>query len=179
MVQFRDLWYRHPANNATQYPCIAPRAMTVFGASVGQGLPTFSNQCAIRMGVCLKHAGVDPGQLRGVETCGVHAADEMHYFRAQDLANALAGANLPGVGRVEKITGAEARDFYPKLIGRTGMIYVKDYWRRAGEANASGDHIDVWNGYRSSTKWLMEWFSWAGYTSNYSEAREIWFWDVK
>ena len=37
----------------------------------------------------------------------------------------------------------------------------------------------LWNGYRSSTKWLMEWFSWLGYYSNYVQAKEIWFWDVK
>ncbi len=179
MVHFNDLWYRHPANNATQYPCIAPRDLTSFEGAIRQGFPVFNNQCAIRMGVCLKHAGVQPGQLRGVETCGVHGADEMHFFRAQDLASALASTSLPGVSPVQRITGTEAKDFYPKLIGRTGMIYIKDYWRRSNDSVPTGDHIDVWNGYRSSTKWLMEWFSWLGYTSNYAEAREVWFWDVK
>jgi hypothetical protein len=180
MVQFSDLWYRHPANLATSYPCIAPQSLTnLANERILQGFPVFSNQCAIRMGVCLKHAGVSPDALSGVETCGVHDRAEMHYFRAQDLADALAQAAIPGVGRIERITGQTVRDFYPKLIGRTGIIYVKDYWRRAGETNATGDHIDVWNGYRSSTKWLMEWFSWAGYYSNYADAREIWFWDVK
>src|SRR5262249_42168807 len=28
MVAFKDLWYRHPANNSTQYPCVAPHALT-------------------------------------------------------------------------------------------------------------------------------------------------------
>ena len=56
---------------------------------------------------------------------------------------------------------------------------MKDYWKRHGETTATGDHIDVWNGYRSSTKWLMEWFSWLGYYSNYVQAKEVWFWDVK
>jgi hypothetical protein len=37
----------------------------------------------------------------------------------------------------------------------------------------------VWNGYRSSAKWLLEWFSWVGYYSNYANAGEIWFWEVK
>ena len=69
--------------------------------------------------------------------------------------------------------------FYGKLYGRTGIIYIQDYWKRHGETVATGDHIDVWNGYRSSTKWLMEWFSWLGYYSNYVQAKEIWFWDVK
>jgi Type VI secretion system (T6SS), amidase effector protein 4 len=180
MVQFADLWYRHPANLATQYPCIAPQATKdVSGTPIAQGFPVYGNQCAIRMGVCLKHAGVDLGLFRGLDTCGVHGPEEMHIIRAQDLADALVRLNIPGIGKVERITGTAAKDFYPKLIGRTGIIYIKDYWRRAKETEATGDHIDVWNGYRSSTKWLMEWFSWAGYYSNYAEAKEIWFWDVK
>ena len=76
-------------------------------------------------------------------------------------------------------SGTEAAHFYAKLYGRTGIIYVQDYWKRHGETTPTGDHIDVWNGYRSSTKWLLEWFSWLGYYSNYVQAKEIWFWDVK
>jgi hypothetical protein len=180
MTKFDDLWYRHPANLATQYPCIAPNDLTnLEGNKIRQGFPVFSNQCAIRMGVSLKHAGIPPSALRGVATCGVHNPDEMHYIRAQQLADAIASAGLTGFGRTEKVSGTDVKDFYPKLIGKTGVLYIKDYWRRTGEAQATGDHIDVWNGYRSSTKWLMEWFSWVGYYSNYAEARELWFWEVK
>ena len=84
------------------------------------------------------------------------------------------------IGKIEKITGPDAAHYYPKIFGRTGIIYIQDYWRRSSDSDrATGDHIDVWNGYRSSTKWLMEWFSWLGYYSNYVQAKEIWFWDVK
>jgi Type VI secretion system (T6SS), amidase effector protein 4 len=179
MVAFKDLWYRHPANNSTQYPCLAPHALTnLEGAFVPQGYPVFGNQCSIRMGVCLKRAGIPPGLLRQ-PTCNVHAADEMHFIRAADLARGLANASLPGVGKLERISGTEASQFYHKIFGRTGIIYLQDYWKRHGETTATGDHIDVWNGYRSSTKWLMEWFSWLGYYSNYAEAKEVWFWEVK
>jgi hypothetical protein len=179
MVAFKDLWYRHPANNSTQYPCIAPRALTSMeGKHILRGFPVFHNQCSIRMGVCLKNAGVPPGTLR-LDTCAVHPADEMHIIRAADLARGLAGASIEGVGKVERITGTEAAHFYKKIFGRTGIIFLHAYWRRPGETTPSGDHIDVWNGYRSSTKWLMEWFSWLGYYSNYAKAKEIWFWDVK
>jgi hypothetical protein len=179
MVAFADLWYRHPANNATQYPCIAPRALSnLEGKAIAQGFPVFSNQCAIRMGVCLRNAGIAPGTISAA-TCSVHGSEEMHFIRAQELANALASASIAGLGRVERITGTEAAQFYGRLFGRTGIIYIKDYWRRTGESAPTGDHIDVWNGYRSSTKWLMEWFSWLGYYSNYAEAKEIWFWEVK
>ncbi len=69
----------------------------------------------------------------------------------------------------------------PRLFGRTGVIFIRDYWHRPTDQRGrpTGDHIDVWNGYRSSAKWLMEWFSWLGYYSNYAESREIWFWPVK
>ncbi len=64
--------------------------------------------------------------------------------------------------------------------GRTGAIDFRDYWKRTTDSGrATGDHIDVWNGYRSSAKWLLEWFSWVGYYSNYANAGEIWFWEVK
>lgn len=180
MVTFRDLWYRHPSNNALSTPCVAPHGLTSMeGKTIPTGFPVFGNQCAIRMGVCLKHAGISLDQIGRVQTCSVHPPEEMHFIRAQELADALARASLPGVGKVERISGTDVQHFYPKLIGRTGMIYIKDYWRRAGETTPTGDHIDVWNGYRSSTKWLMEWFSWLGYYSNYAEAKEVWFWEVK
>jgi len=76
--------------------------------------------------------------------------------------------------------GTEAAHYYPKLFGRTGIVYFQDYWKRTSDSGrATGDHIDVWNGYRSSAKWLLEWFSWLGYYSNYANAGEIWFWEVK
>ena len=103
----------------------------------------------------------------------------LQIIRATDLASALARVSIPGLGRMERIAGKDAAEFYPRIYGRTGIIYIQDYWRRTGETVPTGDHIDVWNGYRSSTKWLMEWFSWAGYYSNYAEAKEIWFWEVK
>ena len=70
MVAFKDLWYRHPANNSLSTPCVAPHGLTnMEGKQVLAGFPVFGNQCAIRMGVCLKNAGVT--SLRQ-QTCGVH-----------------------------------------------------------------------------------------------------------
>ena len=57
----------------------------------------------------------------------------MHIIRAAELAQALAGASIEGVGKVERITGTEAAHFYGKLYGRTGIIYIQDYWKRHGE----------------------------------------------
>jgi hypothetical protein len=182
MVAFKELWRGHPINESVQYPCIAPRDMeNVEGTMIPAGYPFYANQCAIRCGVALKRAGISPSSLSGLTTCGAHPAAEMHYINASQLAHGLERASIEGVAKVEKITGTDAHQFYPKLFGRTGLIYIQDYWQRTSDrpGEPTGDHIDVWNGYRSSAKWLMEWFSWLGYYSNYAEAREIWFWEVK
>ncbi|MEM9030387.1 MAG: type VI secretion system amidase effector protein Tae4 [Pseudomonadota bacterium] len=180
MVRFHDLWYEHPINKSVQAPCVAPHDGTFHGSTASRGLPTYANQCAIRMGVALKKAGAPHSAFSGCLTCGAHPPEEMHYIRAHEVAEALAAASIPGIGPRERLRGTEPAEFYPKLFGRTGIIYIKDYWHRSVDTRGrpSGDHIDVWNGYRSSAKWLMEWFSWLGYYSNYADAREIWFWPV-
>ncbi|MGE0626635.1 MAG: T6SS effector amidase Tae4 family protein [Hyphomicrobiaceae bacterium] len=181
MVAFNDMWRGHPINESVQYPCIAPRDLTnMEGTRVRAGVPVFHNQCSIRLGVALKRAGVKP--ISGLVTCGVHSPSEMHYVRATDRAQALTRGSIPGVQRVERSVGRDlTRDVFPKLYGRTGLIYLQDYWQRSVDrpGNPTGDHIDVWNGYRSSAKWLMEWFSWLGYYSNYAGAKEVWFWPVR
>ena len=84
------------------------------------------------MGVCLKNAGVPPAR------CGSPPAACTAPTRCTSSAPpiwraALAGASIEGVGKVERITGTEAAHFYKKLFGRTGMIYIQDYWKRHGE----------------------------------------------
>ncbi len=187
-IEFKRLWRGHPINNSIQFPCRLPKTQ---GGRL-KGLPAFANQCAIRMGVSLKAAGVTPEQLPGVGTCWYHPRSEMHFLVAEKLARGLDGASIPGLGRTEKIRGEAVQDFYNAVFGRTGIIFFKDYWSRsvpAGkdekgetvwikERTPSGDHIDVWNGYRSGSGWLMEWFSWLGYYGTYEKSKEIWFWEV-
>ena len=181
MIEFKDLWRGHPINESVSSPCIAPHDLTnMEGQFIRKGLPVFRNQCAIRMGTALRRAGVQPAQLSGLATCAVHPKSHMHTIRAAALAHRLARTNIAGIGSVEKITGDNAAQYYNKIFGRTGILFIQDYWTRSTDrGRPTGDHIDVWNGYRSSSKWLMEWFSWLGYYSNYAEARELWFWEVK
>ncbi len=181
MVAFKDLWFGHPINESIATPCIAFKEHTnLEGKIIKPGYPVYANQCAIRMSIALRRAGVTASQLSGVAACGHHPREEMHFINATQLANAIARANLPGVGKIQKISGPDVAEFYPQLFGRTGIIFIKDYWHRSSDRTGSptGDHIDVWNGYRSSAKWLLEWFSWLGYYSNYAGAGEIWFWEV-
>ena len=82
---------------------------------------------------------------------------------------------------MEQIRGTEVARFLSETVWADRASSTS---RTTGDAPSdrrarTGDHIDVWNGYRSSAKWLMEWFSWLGYYSNYAEAKEIWFWEVK
>lgn len=172
-LEFRNLWRNHPTNNSNQLPCRRDN-----------GKPTYHNQCAVRMGVCLRLSGVKPSQLSGLIDCGVHPYDQMHFIRAQQLANRLASASggIDGLGPVEKLTKDRPADFANELYGRRGLIFLMDYWSRRGESasgNATGDHIDLWDGYRTTASWLMEYFSWLGYYGGYSGAKQIWFWPIE
>ncbi|MBI1385856.1 MAG: hypothetical protein GC150_13205 [Rhizobiales bacterium] len=171
-LDFDRLWRVHPTNVSDQLPC-----------RLDSGFPTFANQCAVRVGVCLREGGVLPGQLSGLIHCGVHPVEQMHFIRAEQFANRLvsAAASIEGLGPVEKITGPDAANYANILFGRRGLIFLKDYWSRAGESargNATGDHIDLWNGYRTTASWLMEYFAWLGYYGGYDKSREVWFWPI-
>lgn len=167
MLRFSALWNNHPTNLGNQMPCRT------------NGAPNYSNQCAIRLGVCLKNAGVQRSDLRSPVCCSQHAQEEMHFLRAQELANALRGARIEGLGPVTVFTGDQARDFPNAIGGRKGIIYFKDYWFRVEDllsGRPTGDHIDVWNGWRTSAKILLPWFGWLG---GYDRSGEVWFWEVK
>jgi Type VI secretion system (T6SS), amidase effector protein 4 len=167
VVTFRELWEHHPTNTGDQYPCQT------------NGVSNFANQCAIRMGVCLKRAGVLPTQVHGAITCAQaattgHPADEMHCVRAAELAHALASTSVPGISPYIKL--AQPDDFANELNGRTGIIFFNGYWwREEDKARPTGDHIDLWNGWRTSAKVLLPWFGWLG---GYDGSGEIWFWEV-
>ncbi len=181
MVQFKDLWLGHPINESIATPCIAGKELVnLEGKTIQPGYPVYPNQCAIRMSVALRRAGVRPEQMSGCAACGAHPRSDMHFINATQVANAIRSGNLPGVKERRVISGEKAAEFYPEIFGKTGIIFIKDYWHRSSDSKGhpTGDHIDVWNGYRSSAKWLMEWFSWLGYYSNYAGAGEIWFWEV-
>lgn len=168
MLKFSTLWATHPNHTGENLPC---RTL---------GVSNFENQCAIRMGVNLKRAGVAPGALRGCLVCGgakltMHAADEMHIIRAKELANALRSASVPGLGATQVL--ANPKDFANELNGRTGIIFFNGYWwRTVDTVRPTGDHIDLWNGWRTTAKMLLPWFGWLG---NYNKSGEIWFWEVR
>ena len=168
MVTFNQLWANHPTNNGEQFPC---RTL---------GVANFENQCSIRMGVCLKRAGVTIDSIHGAITCNQakatdHDKSDMHFIRAKELANALRRTSIPGIGSAHGLTAPS--DFANELNGRKGIIFFNGYWWRTTDTRRpTGDHIDLWNGWRTSAKMLFLWFGWLG---GYNKSGEIWFWEVQ
>lgn len=172
MLQFARLWADHPTNNDVQAPC------------KDRGSPAFENQCAIRLGACLKGSGVKPADLKWPKDrkkpvlCWFHAATALHVIRAEELAVSLRDGRIAGLGRREIVP--EPKAFDTALANRTGIVFFKDYWARDGEGpdSASGDHIDLWNGRDTSAS---DGASEAGrdhYIRGYRKAEQIWFWEV-
>ena len=79
-------------------------------------------------------------------------------IRAEELAKGLEKIKLSGLKLVIKI---DPKDFSNKVSGKKGIIFFKDYWQRTVSGykesfrNRSGDHIDIWNGNRTTdlTSW--------------------------
>ena len=169
MLSFQQLWDNHPTITNDHNPCST------------NGKANFSNQCAIRMGVCLTRCGVKTANIPGVVHCWYHKKSAGHIIRAEELARSLKLYHIAGLSKAIKVA---PEDFAKTLSNRKGIIFFKDYWRRAGESlnNRSGDHIDLWNGSR-----LTDWrtwlriqlrLTWEGTWSDYEQSREIWFWRV-
>ncbi|GAB7538354.1 hypothetical protein BGC_45760 [Burkholderia sp. 3C] len=67
--------------------------------------------------------------------------------RANELGEWLKLQPIAGMGNAENITGT---NWESRVEGRTGIIMFDGYWARDRESadNASGGHIDLWNGSR-------------------------------
>jgi len=116
----------------------------------------YPDQCAIRMSVALQNAGINMTSfsqklvkpLDGQKTIGrIMLNGKSTATRANELGEWLKLHPIPGIGKPENITG---KDWENKVEGRTGIIMFDGYWTRTGEtaADASGGHIDLWNGSR-------------------------------
>ena len=194
MVQFIDLWRGHPTNESIDAPCTVSggRVRTPDEAPVDMApgikpaeahvAPVAArDQSAICLGVAMRRAGVRIEELGArLQTCGIHDRSLMHILSASQFAAALRRAKIAGVGAVALMAGSDVERVHTRIVGRTGVLYVRDYWMRPDDpaGRPTGDLIDLWNGYRTTDSWLMDWMSWAGYTSSYEMAREMWFWPV-
>ncbi|KVT77954.1 type VI secretion system amidase effector protein Tae4 [Burkholderia ubonensis] len=136
-ITFKELWDNYPSGNPYDNP-------------------EYTNQCAIRISVMLHRVGVGMKSfsqktvkpMSGSSTIGRIILDgKPTATRADELGEWLQLQPFAGLPKAENITGA---DWESKVKGRTGIIQFSRYWTRSGEStgNASGGHIDLWNGSR-------------------------------
>jgi hypothetical protein len=171
LPKFADLWAHYPGSppyvdSKTKEP---PKG--------------YENQCSIKVGVALAKAG---GKLDTFKGSSVRVDNATVPVRAQELAAWLSNLPYSGMTPAADITGA---DYEKKIKGRTGIIFYKDYWRREGESQPSGDHIDLWNGARLTmsgffgvvvgvSRFTLGVQSGPEF-SDLTKAKQILFWDVK
>lgn len=141
----------------------------------------FSNQCAINLSQSLVNAGVSTASFKGVRCWFGHKPG--HILRAEEMAGWLARQPFRGCPIPEKHSG---EDFIQKLRGRTGLIYLADYWQREAEGGTerrTGDHIDLWNRNRMQANWswarINLGVSWDGLMSDFELSKEVWFWEIQ
>lgn len=138
-VTFQELWDAYPLGDPYDDPD-------------GQ----YENQCAIRLSVTLHRVGIEmksfsekivkPAQ-QNVPLGRLLVDGKPTATRADELAQWLKLRPFATLPPAQDVTGPEWED---KVRGRTGIIAFSKYWRREGEAlhDASGGHIDLWNGSR-------------------------------
>lgn len=110
--------------------------------------------------------------------CWHHKVSLGHVLAAEELAQGLAKIKISGLAATKKLNPAS---FQHLLAGKTGIIFLKDFWARTGEhfTQRSGDHIDLWKKDR-----LSDWRTWfmisrvLNTSGNYSNSKEVWFWEV-
>ncbi|TDN61493.1 type VI secretion system amidase effector protein Tae4 [Paraburkholderia sp. BL10I2N1] len=184
VLTFRELW----DNYATGDPYNDPN---------GQ----YGNQCAIRMSVTFHRVGIEMKSFSqklvkpaaGRSSVGRLLLDgKPTATRADELAEWLQLRPIAGLPPAENITGP---DWASRVKGRTGIIAFSRYWTRDGEKSddASGGHIDLWNGTRLTISGPIDSFAtigrmlgmnsfFAGYSFGFSDLRQskqILFWEVK
>lgn len=159
---------------------------------------TYANQCAIRLSATLHRVGIEMKSFSqkvvrpaaGKANLGRILLDgKPTATRADEMAAWLAMQPFCGLPqKPENITG---KDWRTKIAGRTGIVAFSNYWRREGEsaANASGGHIDLWNGARLTNngvrgaltnfaRFTLGINSGPGY-SDLGNSTEILFWEIK
>ena len=184
-VNFAELWEAYVTGSPYRDP------------KTGKIPPGYDNQCAIRMSATFHNVGVEmksftathvtvkPGNVFG----RILLNGKFTATRADQLGSWLNKHPFCGLPpKPENITG---RDWESKVKGRTGIIMFDGYWTREGEApaNASGGHIDLWNGSRMTSgslagavtnflRFNVGWESGPGY-SDLGKSTKILFWEVK
>jgi len=137
-IEFVKLWNAYPDKKP------------YLDAKTGEPPSGYENQCAIKVSVALHGAGVDMTSFKGRQ---VLLAGHKAAVGASQLAEWLEKQRIQGIpAHPQNITGPTWQD---TIKGRTGIVYFANYWLRSGETrNPTGDHIDLWNGWRLTASGL-------------------------
>lgn len=131
----------------------------------------YSNQCALRMSATFHRVGIKMlsfsqktvKPMPGAQALGRVMLDGLPAaVRAYELGEWLKLQPFCGLPKQpENVTG---KDWESKVKGRTGIIMFHAYWTRDGQstANASGGHIDLWNGSRLTISGFWDGFATIG-----------------
>lgn len=181
-LTFQELWDAYPSGNP-------------YDNSV------YTDQCAIRMSVTFHRVGIEMKSfsqklikpLSGQPTIGRILLDgKATATRAEELGEWLQLRPIAALPLAENITGP---DWESKVEGRTGIIQFSRYWTRRGEgaADASGGHIDLWNGKRltissapDSVATISRMFGYQSFApgtsfgwSDLRNSKQILFWEIR
>ena len=137
---FINLWSKYPTESS---PCDGG----------------WENQCSIRMSITLN---AERAIIVNKSTYSEPKCAHGHARGAESLANWLWRRHL---GAPKIFTdGAKAKVL---LNSKSGIIFFKDCFTRAGQSTRTGDHIDLWH---------------KGLTKTYSDpankSAQIWFWEL-
>lgn len=136
---FNKLWMSYPYEDS---PCDGP----------------WVNQCAIRMSVALNGEGTITVNR------GTYSEPKCSHDHARG-AESLAIWLTKKIGKPKIYTGAAHAK--KDVASKTGIIFFKDCFTRAGETTRMGDHIDLWvQGYTM------------GYDDPNNKSAQVWFWEL-
>jgi hypothetical protein len=149
-VTFAELWANYPGGNPYDNPA-------------------YDNQCAIRLSETLHRVGIEMksfsqnfvSPMNGDKIGRILLDGKPAATRADEMGQWLKLQPFAGLPKPEDITGV---NWEARVNGRTGIIQFSRYWAREGEGarNASGGHIDLWNGSRLTISSVHNAFSTIG-----------------
>ena len=162
MPSFGELWKNHPTiSEDDRFPCKRPN-----------GIPNFSNQCAIRMGTCLQRSHMLSGY--NGKQCWYGHKGKGHTLRARELAKWMK-KKASRFGKCKIYKDVTWEDFK----GKHGFIFCENFWG----PNNTGDHIDLWDGtgqYMGDSDFYWEGPAMASGAVDYIDRSEkVWFWQFE
>ena len=185
-LKFDTLWTSHPLNwsKPEPHPFRKPQTRAqrdpanpfavLTDNTEQEPAPLYEDQCAIKMSIALQSAGLSLDTYPKARS-EVHEVRQLHKkVRGALAAEELAGWLVKVMGKPEQYPPDEA---LKKVKGRKGIVFFKDFWRRPGERENQGDHIDLWNG--ETTPNMPPAFYQADPQSYFPRSKVVWFWELR